>query len=548
MKNINKYFVAIFLVFTIIVTSCEKYLDISQQGVQSIDNFYKTDEQALNALADIYVEWRNNLVGTHVIGPYLEYMSGDCFPGWANMGDNSGMATAMYSFTFDGEMRNSSFYTGPAGMVRRTNTVLARVEPDTPAKRRVLAECRVIRAWAYSYLAFFFGDVPLYEEEITVSNAARASSPVAEVWDFVNKDFETAINSGDLPSKSSVGDKGNALRVTKEATQALYGKMLLWQEKWSESANFLKTVINSGKYQLLGDDQLHNHNGEPDFGYVVRATTSLGSESLLELNSKPDQNGNSGPGAYGGGFAWRTDQLRHNGGNFIYLPEYDLAGVGNGGLGTCKKSLYDAFVEMEGPNGFRLKGSIVTWEEMQAIGVSINGIYYCTEGYWDIKWRRMRSESGSWTWGTGNESPFSPLRIMRYGEVLLNAAEACMRSNDAASALTYINIIRERAHLAPLASVTLTDIKKEKRLELYKEGSRYIDLLRWEKLNDQDGITASNILGEQGHYLPNFDGVTVNNQAFVLTQFGWKKGKHELMPIPVAELNANPHLTQNPGW
>ena len=549
MKNINKYFVVIFLIVVGIAFSCENYLDIPQQGVQSIDDFYQTDSHAMSALGDIYTEWRSNMVGTHVFGTYLEYMSGDTYPGWANMGDNSGMAHSMYTFTFDGEMRSTCFYTGPAGMIRRTNTILARVEPDTPAKRRVLAECRVIRAWAYSYLAFFYGDVPLFEEEITATNAARPSSPVAEVWAFVNKDFETAINSGDLPSKSSVNDRENVLRTTKEAAQALYGKMLLWQERWGESAAQLKAVINSDKYQLLGDDQLLNHNGEPDFGYVVRAATSLGPESLLELNSKADQNGNSGTFAYGGGsFAWRTDQLTYNGGVFSYLPEYDIVGMGNGGAGTSKKSLYDAFLEIEGPNGFRLKGSILTWEEMQTLGFGINGIYYCTEGYWDIKWRRTRSESGNWTWGTGTESPFNNVRILRYAEVLLSAAEACIRSNDAASALIYTNMVRERAHLPPLASVTLTDIKKEKRLELYKEAVRYIDLVRWEKLQDPDGITASNVLGEQGHYIPNFNGVTVNDQALIMTQYGWKKGKHELMPIPVAELNANPYLTQNSGW
>jgi len=549
MKNINKYFAVIILILAGIATSCEKHLDIPQQGVQNIDDFYKTDDQALSALADVYVDWRNLLYGTHTPGIYLEYMSGDSYPGWANQGDNSGMANAHYSFIFDGDgVRSPTFYTNPAGMIRRVNTILARVEPDSPAKRRILAECRVIRAWAYSFLAFFYSNVPLFDEEITSTNAARPATPVAEIWAFVNRDFETAINSGDLPSKSSIDDKDNVLRVTKEAAQAFYGKMLLWQERWSEAATQLKAVINSGKYRLLTDAELLNHNGVPDFGYVIRATTSLGPESVLILNSKPDQNGNSGPGAHGGGFAWRGDQLTHNGGSFVYVPEYDMVGNANGGLGGTKKTLYDEFIEIEGPDGFRLKGSILTWEDFQSVGLGINGQYYCTEGYWDYKWRRLRSESGSWTWGTGRESPFNPQRVMRYAEVLLTAAEACFRSGDAASALTYVNMIRERAHLAPLASVTLAHIKKEKRLELYKEGFRYIDLVRWEKLNDPDGITAFNVLGEQGHYIPNFDGVTVNDRFLIQTQYGWKKGKHELMPIPVLELNANPNLSQNPGW
>jgi hypothetical protein len=95
--------------------------------------------------------------------------------------------------------------------------------------------------------------------------------------------------------------------------------------------------------------------------------------------------------------------------------------------------------------------------------------------------------------------------------------------------------------------VTLVDLKKEKRLELYKEGNRYIDLVRWEILGDGDGITASKMLGEQGHFIPTFQGTSANLQAFTLTQYGWKE-RNKLLPIPQNELNANDKIDQNPGW
>ena len=548
MKSINKYFVGIiFLIVTVVFYSCENQLDIPQQGVQNIDDFYQTDEQAMQALADLYTQWRSTY--SDMINNQNN-MSDDNFGGWANMGDNGGAAHAFNTFTFDAT-RTSGAYNNPAGMVRRVNTILARVTPDSPVKRRIIAECYVMRAWAYSYLVQLFGGVPLIEEEITVSNAVAPRATVSEVLDLVNKDFETAIASGDLPSKSSVDDKENILRITKEAAQAWYGKALLWQGKWSESATQLKAVINSGKYQLIGDAQLTNHLGEPDFGYILRAKNNLSTESLFEFNSKKDQNGNAGGEAYGGIVsAWRADQLTHNGGLFDYVPEIDYFGSGWGGTSGVRKSLYDAFVEMEGPNGFRLKGSVMTWEDFQALGIGIATPYYSSEGYWDFKYRTVRSEVGSWAVGQGMMelfNVFNAWKPMRYAEVLLNAAEACIRSNDAGSALTYINIVRERAHLSPLTSVTLTDIKKEKRLELFKEGSRYIDLVRWEVLNDADGITASNMLGEQGHFIPTFDG-EVNPQAFTLTTYGWKKGRHELLPFPENELNANSMIVQNPGW
>lgn len=547
MKNINKYFVVILMVTAGVFVSCEDQLDIPQQGVQGIDDFYKTDDQAMNALADLYVQWRSTYSG--LITP-LNNMADDSYAGWDNMGDNGGAAHAFNSFTFDTQ-RTTDAYRDPAGLVRRVNTILARVSPDSPMKKRIHAECYVIRAWAYSYLVQLFGGVPLFEDEITSTNALAPRATAEEVWAMVNRDFETALSSGDLPSKSSVNDKENILRITKEAAQAWYGKSLLWQGKWNESATQLKAVINSGKYQLMGDAELRNHLNEPDFGFVVRAKNNLSTEGLFEFNSKKDPNGNAGGEAYGGIMGgWRADKLSHKDGLFDYVPEIDYYGYGWGATGTSRKPLYDAFVEMEGPNGFRLKGSVLTIEDLHALNITVTGVYYSSEGYWDFKFRNIQSEVISNYIGAGMMQLFNQSNAwkpMRYAEVLINAAEACLRAGDASSALTYINIVRERAHLAPLGSVTLTDLKKEKRLELYREGSRYIDLVRWEILGDADGITASKMLSEQGHFYPTFQGVTANLQAFTLTQYGWKE-RNKLLPIPQNEMNANMEMVQNPGW
>ena len=547
MKNINNFLTVMLMASAGVFVSCEDQLNIPQQGVQVIDDFYKTDEQAINALADLYTQFRStysSLIGT------LDVLADDSYGGWANVGDNAGNAHAFNTFTHDAQ-RGATMYSNPAGIIRRVNTILARLVPDTPEKKRVQAESKVMRAWAYSYMAQLFGDVPLFEEEITGLNAEAPRTPVSEVWALVNKDYEDAIASGDLPSKSSLNDKDNILRITKEAAQAWYGKSLLWQGKWNESATQLKTVINSGKYQLMGDAELKDHNNELDFGYIIRAKNNLSTEAIFEFNSKVDQTGDSGGSAYGGiGNSWRGDQLIYDGKVVGNIPVLNLAGNGWGGTGTSRKSLYDAFVEMEGPDGFRLKGSIMTWNDFQALDIGINGFYFSSEGYWDFKFRPILTEAGPWVAGTGFEiyTLFNSWKPMRYAEVLLNAAEACIRSNDAVSALTYINLVRERAHLNPLGSVTLTDIKKEKRLELYREGSRYIDLVRWEILGDSDGITASGMLSEQGKQLPQFMPDGTVTWPYQYTNYGWKKGKHELLPIPQTELNANRYIVQNPGY
>ncbi|MEC5394222.1 RagB/SusD family nutrient uptake outer membrane protein [Bergeyella sp. RCAD1439] len=76
----------------------------------------------------------------------------------------------------------------------------------------------------------------------------------------------------------------------------------------------------------------------------------------------------------------------------------------------------------------------------------------------------------------------SNIKVVRYEEVLLNAAEAEIVAGSSANALTYYNAIRTKRGLPAATSVTFEDIKKERRLELLGEGFRYWDLLRWNEV------------------------------------------------------------------
>jgi hypothetical protein len=131
------------------------------------------------------------------------------------------------------------------------------------------------------------------------------------------------------------------------------------------------------------------------------------------------------------------------------------------------------------------------------------------------------------------------LRVMRYAEVLLLAAEAHLNGGDAGKAANYVNQIRTRAKLSTLSSVTMDDVKMEKRLELCDEGCRYQDLIRWGE--------AASVLGQQGKEIMGFNG-TQSNVAFSNTSYGFKAEKHNLLPIPGREILLNDNITQNPGW
>lgn len=114
------------------------------------------------------------------------------------------------------------------------------------------------------------------------------------------------------------------------------------------------------------------------------------------------------------------------------------------------------------------------------------------------------------------ENQYGNVKVMRLAEMYLNRAEANFRSNGSVGAtpLADINRVRTRAGLAPLTSVTLPAILKERRLELAFEGFRLGDVKR-----------NNEVVGS----------LTANSDRLVL-------------PIPQRERDVNPNLVQNPGY
>ena len=75
-----------------------------------------------------------------------------------------------------------------------------------------------------------------------------------------------------------------------------------------------------------------------------------------------------------------------------------------------------------------------------------------------------------------------PWTRMRYAEVLLNYAEACIELGQDAEARTYINMIRERAGMPPVTesgAALKARYRNERRVELAFEEQRFFDVRRW---------------------------------------------------------------------
>ena len=191
-----------------------------------------------------------------------------------------------------------------------------------------------------------------------------------------------------------------------------------------------------------------------------------------------------------------------------------------------------------------------------------DGLY--GQSFWlPFKQLLRKTDAGSY----GNNVRLNNGIIMRYAEVLLLYAEACLQSGDNAQAKWAVNEIQKRAGSKTISdNVDMNVLKKEKSYELWLEGSRWLDLLRW---GDTDRVAKAGQdvpklfdklyrdpqAGDQGIKWEN--GSEANSRFYTVStheaidakyEVGFKAGKHEFFPYPTSEMDRNPNIVQNPGW
>ena len=580
------------------LTSCEDQLDIEQKGVTTTDNFYKTDVDAEAALAAAYEGFMCNVVGRQpdmggpgIYTPYkiITNMCGDdVLYASGNYGDHefSGM---LNEFRYDTEAEVPRFqYSGIYLSVYTCNLITDNFkDPDTPVKKRVVAEARVLRALDYFLLANLWGTPPfvtsvLAGDALPYNCDRDPENPISHedliLW--VAKECEEA--AADLDERKSTADVDGAVRVTKGFAWALAGKAYLFAGKYDQAKANLKKVIDSGKYALVpGDRYMDNFHIEGDGN----------EEKVFEINFEY----NAGKGGWSG-MIQRSSWMEANAwnwraGNFVTSPNKVYCGGldGWGGLGV-PQWFGDEFFANDG-HSYRFDATLKHIDDavynMEYIDESINnmsleekkaskkiGISDPTQGlYGNSFWLAFKqviraADTGGKVYG--DNIRLNNYIIMRYAEVLLNYAEACIQTGDAATAKTVINQIQQRAGSKTIsASVDMEVLKREKSYELWLESCRWFDIIRW---NDQAAIARLQQVGTDVPHL--FDklfrapsssdrkvtwenGSEANSRFYTVSsseakdkgfEVGFKKGKHELFPFPQTVMDKNPNLEQNDGW
>ena len=581
-----------------LTTSCEDQLDIEQKGVIPSEKFYQTDADAEAALVAAYEGFMCNVVGRNHDGggpgiytPYkiITNMCGDdVLYASGNYGDHefSGM---LNEFRYDAEAEVPKFmYTGLYLSVYTCNLVTDHFQnaADTPVKKRCVAEARVLRAFDYFLLANLWNNPPFIDHVLAGTDLPYNCNKDPEnpmdhkqLIQWVAKECEEA--AADLDERKGTDDKDGAVKVTKGFAWALAGKAYLFAGEYDKAKTALKKVIDSGKYALVpGDRYMDNFHIEGDGN----------EEKVFEINFEY----NAGKGAWAG-MIQRSSWMESNAwnwraGNFVKSPQSVYSGIdGWGGLGV-PQWFGDEFYANDG-DSYRLKATLKhiddavykmeyadpalnamsVEEKMKSKEVGINdpvqGLY--DNSFW-LAFKQIIRKADTDGNKYGDNIRLNNYVVMRYAEVLLNYAEACLNTGDQSEAKKYINMIQERAGSKTISQTVDMDVlKKEKSYELWLEGCRWFDVMRWK---DAKAIERLKNVGSDCPHVfdklfraPKADdrkvtwehGTEANSRFYTVStsaakdagfEVGFKEGKHEFFPYPQTVKDKNPNLEQNPGW
>jgi len=507
MKKISIIF-SLASVFTIGLFSCEdsSFLQVEVPGRLNESEFYKTDDDALQATTAVYDMMSAHYNANWASMYFVKTMPSDeSNAGGANNGDQLGYQT-LDDYTLDPQNdKVGAVWFNCYQVIYRANKIVKNVNADNALKERLVAEAKALRAIAYFDLVALWGDVPLILDEVLPSEYTTITrTPKADVYAQIEQDLKDAAQV--LPVKSTYSE-GDKFRIAKGTAQAYLGKVYLYQEKWADAASSFGDVIASGEYAL-----------ENSIQKVFSVAGEFGQESLFELSFT------SAAGYDWGNFPWGEKpesnihvQLMGPRSDFYVMAPGDSL-LGGWGFNVAKKKMYDAYVKAGDVN--RRVVSMLSVDELKAAGGDwTTDNAYDFEGYFERKYGSFSSSTS----GPINELNYTTnFRMMRYADVLLMAAEANFRNGNESQALTYLNQVRQRPGTAlpaisPSGTALFDAIVLERQLELAFEGHRFLDLVRWGLANQE------------------------------LSPLGYVEGKHNLLPIPINDIRTS-GLKQNDNY
>lgn len=482
-----------------------------------------------------------------------------------------------------------TLYEGISRANQTIRSATAATDLGAAAKLERIGEARFLRGH-FHFDAKQIWNNPVYIDEKQTSLYVVNTT---DIWPLIEADFKYASANLPLTQAAAIG------RATKGAAQAYLGKVYLFEHKYAQAKVMFDSVINTGLYSLA-----------PHFQDNFSISSKNSSESVFSIQSSVNDGSDNGEN---GNFSNLLNYPYGPKSPFsccgFECPSQDLVNAyqtDGGGL-----PLLDTYAQKNFKNDFGITDSAgaanfkpdgasnidprLDWS------VGRNGIPYYDYGIMPgYQWIRNQSIDGPYCAkkfvhnkaqiGTLSQVPIGNgwvdqvdaqnIPLIRYADVLLMDAECNVELGNLTQAMSYVNMIRDRAAASPVyltsadGTTTLTDpngnpipaahykvgnygsfpnqnyarkaVRFERRLELAFEGHQFFDLVRYSYSGGINNGYAMTVLNAYMQASAKF-GIKYYSGA------GFKENQDEYFPIPANEIQlesaqGHPVLKQNPGY
>ena len=537
MKSIHKLIIAISISVGASLTSCQK-LDIPPTNIVTPDVIYSSEAGVKSFLATIY---QNLPIEDFKYRPDQGFKTGG--NDWENFynsasvnGEEVGPFGGMdigggFGYWPYGDIRNVNT------LIAELPKHVAKL--SQPTVNALLGEAHFLRAYYYFSMAKRYGGVPI----ITVPQDPAAALSTLQVhrdkeqatWDFIGAELDLgyqmmpetsdagranryaaaalksramlyaacvarygSVNFVDGPARSQglVGipaDKATAyFQAAYDAAKLLEGHYSLYSANSDKVQNYVDVFLKSGspenifiKQYSIANHTAHSWDATMSPRYMTANALSRSYPTLdfVQLwGALPVTNDDGTPKRFDNR-AQLMQGIEPRLLGTVYFPGATLRGL----TFDMQRGIYPSFsgtaaaevAKQANSRSYILAGDVKTlFQGKQVIGFTgpwTGGDELTRTGFYVRKYVDYNKPQSAVDLNR-SEQPWIDLR---YGEILLNRAEAAMELGNSGDALTSVNQIRSRAGATPYASIDLTKVRNERRMELAFENQYYWDLKRW---------------------------------------------------------------------
>lgn len=372
---------------------------------------------------------------------------------------------------------------------------------SNPKVQEYMAEARFLRALSYWHaLDMYGGGVPFVTENDGVG--AYSPKPISSdsLFNYITSELKDVAPKLPAPQQNEYGRADRAAAWALLARVYLNAEVYTGKSHYDDCITYASKVIDEGGYTL-----------DPNYQNLFLADNNTAQGIIFAINFDGVHTK-----TYGG-----TNYIIHAavGGSM----NADNFGIDGGWAGN---RVTPQFVDK-----FDMNNDSRALFYTNGQNKEVNNISEFTDGYAVTKWKNVTSNGQPGSVPAFADTDFPMFRL---ADVYLMYAEAYVRGGggDQTKALNYVNKVRERAYGDTSGDITAGQLTKdfildERARELYWEGLRRTDLRRFGKYTSDEYVWA-------------WKGNKKDGSA--------TDSHYEVFPIPSSDVNANPNLTQNPGY